>query len=332
MKTILITGGSGFIGTNLIDLLQLKGTYEIVNFDKAKPVNPAHNSLWEEGNMMDEERLAEVFNKYNPDTVIHLAARTDTLSNKLEDYEENHIGTQYVLNAIKKSAAVKQVIIASTQYVYKSDDKPFPTKDTEYIPHTIYGQSKVLTEEYTHNANLSCTWTIIRPTNIWGPWHMRYPNELWKIIDQGIYFHPVNHPVIRTYGYVKNIVHQIYQILIAAPETVNHKMFYVGDPSIDSFEWLNELSMQLTNKRIKRLPTFIFKSLAIGGDVLRALKVPFPIYSKRFKNMVEDYPAPTEITVELFGQAESDLKKNVAETITWLKGEGKPYFEYWKNK
>lgn len=330
--TILITGGSGFIGINLIELLLSKSNDTIINVDKAAPHKKDHSKYWVEGNIMNESALSEIFKNYNPDIVIHLAARTDTLSDKLEDYEENHIGTQHLLNVIKQTPSVKRAVITSTQYVYKSEEKPFPTRDDEFVPHTIYGQSKVLTEQYTHQAGLSCVWTIVRPTNIWGPWHMRYPNELWKVIDKGIYFHPVNHEVIRTYGYVKNIVHQIYEIMISPAEVIDHKMFYVGDASIDSYTWLNELSIQLTGKKIKRLPTFIFKSMAIFGDILRAAKLPFPLYSKRFKNMVEDYPAPTEITIKLFGQAEPDLKKNVAETITWLKGDGKPYFDYWKNK
>jgi len=328
---ILITGGSGFIGTNLIDLLLEKG-HQVINYDKAQPVKKSHVAFWEMGDIMDEPKLLEICTKHAADSIIHLAARTDTLSNNLEDYVENYAGTQHVLNVIKKSHSIKKAIITSTQYVYKSENKPFPTTDEEFVPHTAYGQSKVLAEQYTRQANLSCQWTIVRPTNIWGPWHMRYPNELWKIIDKGFYFHPVNHEVIRTYGYVKNIVHQVYQILIAPSEVVNHKMFYVGDPSIDSYKYLNELSRQLTKKEIKRLPQVIFKTLAMFGDIFRAVKIPFPIYSLRFKNMVEDYPAPTEITVELFGQAEADLKKNVAETINWIKGEGKQHFTYWINK
>jgi nucleoside-diphosphate-sugar epimerase len=332
MKSILITGGSGFIGTNLIDLLIKKGHNNIINYDKNPPINSKQSGFWTKGDIMDEKQMEAVFKSNQPDVVIHLAARTDTLSDVLEDYNENHIGTQHVLNVIKKFPSVENAIITSTQYVYKSDDKPLPTKMDEFQPHTIYGQSKVLTEQYTHQANLSCNWTIVRPTNIWGPWHMRYPNELWKVIDKGIYFHPVEHPVMRTYGYVKNIVHQIYQILVAPSELVNHKMFYVGDAPVDSYLWLNEISVQLTNKKIKRLPKFIFQGVAKGGDLLRSVKVPFPLYSKRFQNMIEDYPAPTEITIELFGQADASLKNNVSETITWLRGEGKGFFEHWKNK
>ena len=329
---ILITGGSGFIGTNLIDLLLTKEDIQILNYDKSAPVKESHARFWTNGNIMDPAFMCQTFKEFLPDSVIHLAARTDTLSDQLADYAENTVGTQNVLDAIKKTSSIKHAIITSTQYVYKSDYQPYPSHDEDFLPHTVYGQSKVLTEQFTRSADLACNWTIIRPTNIWGPWHMRYPNELWKVIDKGVYFHPVNHSVLRTYGYVKNIVHQIHQIMIASPSLVHKKMYYVGDAPIDSFKWLDELSVQMTQKHLKRLPKFIFQGIAIGGDMLRAMRVPFPLYSKRFKNMIEDYPAPTAITIKLFGQAEADLKHNVEETLEWLKAEGKPHFDHWKNK
>lgn len=328
---VFITGGSGFIGTNLVDLLLEKG-YSIINFDKQAPIRKEHLSFWKEGNIMNAVQIEEAMKASNPDIVIHLAARTDTLSDLLSDYDENITGTQNVLDAIKKTPGVNRSIITSTQYVYKSDDKVFPSSDIDFKPHTIYGQSKVLTEEFTRKADLQGVWAIVRPTNIWGPWHMRYPNELWKVIDKGIYYHPVKHDVIRTYGYVKNIVHQIYGIMVADESIVHKRMFYVGDVAIDSYEWLNEWSVQLTGKPVKRIPKFIFQTVALGGDVLRKFKIPFPLYSKRFHNMIEDYPAPTDITIELFGVAESDIKKNVAESIKWLKTDGKQFFDYWKNK
>jgi nucleoside-diphosphate-sugar epimerase len=326
---ILITGGSGFIGTNMIEFLEEKGFHSIINYDKSKPVKPNQEKYWVEGNIMNESYFEEILKKYQIDTVIHLAARTDTLSDNLEDYKENHEGTQHILNVLQKYK-IKRLIVASTQYVYKSTESYMPLNNKDFKPHTVYGQSKVLTEQYLHSADLKCIWTIVRPTNIWGPWHMRYPIELWKIIDQGIYFHPVSHPVIRTYGYVKNIVHQIYQMLVADVELVDKKTYYIGDLSIDSYSWINEFSLQLNGNKVKRLPTFVFSLAAKSGDVLRKFKIPFPLYTKRFQNMVEDYPAPTEPTIELFGQAEASLQLNVEETVNWLKTDGKNYFEYWK--
>lgn len=327
---ILITGGSGFIGTNMIELLEEKGIQSIINYDKNRPTKPNQEKYWVQGNIMDEVYFDAVLAKHKVDTVIHFAARTDTLSDNLEDYKENHEGTQHILNVLQKYSKIKRLIVASTQYVYKSSESYMPLNNKDFKPHTVYGQSKVLTEQYLHSADLKCIWTIVRPTNIWGPWHMRYPTELWKIIDQGIYFHPVSHPVIRTYGYVKNVVHQVFQMLVADVELVDKKTYYIGDLSIDSYSWINEFSLQLNGNKVKRLPTFVFSLAAKSGDVLRKFKIPFPLYTKRFQNMVEDYPAPTEPTIELFGQAEASLQLNVEETVNWLKTDGKNYFEYWK--
>jgi GlcNAc-P-P-Und epimerase len=329
---IAITGGSGFIGTNLINLLLTKEDVEIFNIDKVAPIKESHQKLWTDANIMDEKSLSKIMGLILPDTIIHLAAKTDTISKNLTDYTENTIGTQNLINAIRQIESVKHLIVTSTQYVYKSLKKPFPEKDDIYEPHTIYGQSKVIAEKYTRNANLKCAWTIIRPANIWGPWHMRYPNELWKMIDRRLYFHPGTREVIRTYGYVKNVAHQIFSITQAPLELVNYKTYYLGDLPIDSYMWLNELSKTLTGKNIKRAPVIFFRILSLGGDLLRKMGISFPIYTERFNNMIENFYAPTNITISQFGISHPDLKRNVEEVIEWVKGEGREYFEYWKGK
>ena len=79
------------------------------------------------------------------------------------------------MSAIRSYYAIERAIIASTQYV--AGPSRLPKDDEDYFPHTVYGQSKVVTEQLTRAANLACAWTLVRPTNIWGPWHMRYRNN-----------------------------------------------------------------------------------------------------------------------------------------------------------
>jgi len=326
---IFITGGSGFIGTNLIELLEKK-EYNIINFDKDPPINKEQSHFWVKGNILNKPDIENAFSKHTPSIVIHLAARTDTLSDKIEDYAENTEGTTNIIEVIKLCTCVKHLLVASTQYVYKSKEMPFSLKDDDYKPHTVYGESKKITEEITRRSDLKCKWTIIRPCNVWGPWHMRYPDELWKVISKGYYVHPSKKPVIRTYAYVKNLVYQLESILNAEDSLINQKTFYLGDMPMDSYLWLNEFSQQLRRKNIIRIPKCFFWCGAIIGNVFRRIGINFPLYSMRYRNMIEDFYAPSNITVNMFGVYNANCADNVTETIEWLKRDGIQYFNYWR--
>ena len=236
------------------------------------------------------------------------------------------------MNEIMKHDYVKHALFASTQYVYKDKVIPFGLTDDSYAPHTVYGISKKMDEEYIRKAGMKCKWTIFRPCNVWGPWHMRYPNELWKFIAKGLYVHPSRKPVIRTYAYVKNLVKQLDAIMNAPDEMSDKKTYYLGDMPIDSYVWLNALSKEITGKDIKRIPKFFFATGALVGDFLRMFGINFPLYSMRYRNMIEDFYAPSNVTIALFGAFSQSYEQNVKETIDWLRGEGKEYFDYWKNR
>ena len=77
MKKILITGGSGFIGTNLIEHLLKKTDAELLTFDINEPKIDSHNRFWKRVDIREYEELREKIVEYKPDIVIHLAARTD---------------------------------------------------------------------------------------------------------------------------------------------------------------------------------------------------------------------------------------------------------------
>jgi len=330
-ERVLITGASGFIGTNLIDLL-VGQNYTISNFDKVSPNKKSHWQFWQQGNLLEMADIEKAFDTFKPTVVIHLAARTDTLSANLEDYIDNTKGTENLIRCLERVDFAGRVVIASTQYVYKSEENPVPSRDEEYIPYTAYGVSKVITEQLTRESSLRCCWTIVRPANIWGPWHLRYPVELWRIIDKGLYVHPSTHPVIRTYGYVKNVAYQILQIIQADAARVDKQTYYLGDIPIDSYIWLNAISKNLRGKTLRRVPSYFFKLPALFGDLLLKMGFSSPLYTARFKNMIEDYPAPTDKTVTEFGVSHPNLEDNVKETIRWINSEGKELFDYWKNK
>jgi len=128
------------------------------------------------------------------------------------------------------------------------------------------------------------------------------------------------------------VVYQILQIVKSDMGRVDKQTFYLGDIPIDSFNWLNTISINLNGKTITRIPSFMFVVPALLGDMMLRIGLPAPIYSARFKNMIENYPAPTERTVAAFGVSHPSLEDNVKETIEWINTEGMDLFDYWKNR
>jgi GlcNAc-P-P-Und epimerase len=317
---ILCTGGSGFIGTHLIDNFLAKGM-EFLNIDIVKPKKQSHNAYWQECNILDLDRLQKIFKEFQPSHVIHLAARATMEGKSLDDFRDNTIGTANVLDAVKHTPSISRVIITSSQHVRKPGSG-IPQRDDDFKPLGLYGESKVITEQLTRRADLNSTWTIIRPTMIWGPFHPFLATGALRMIKKGIYFHPRGEPVIRSYGYVKNSIWQIEKIMLAQDCVVDKKTFYVGEIPSNQLDWLNAFSSALTGKNVRVVPRFFIYSLAKIGDILFLFGIKFPMYSERFRNLTTSNPVPVQSTIDAFGQPPYSLQVGISETISWLRDQG----------
>jgi GlcNAc-P-P-Und epimerase len=313
---VLLTGGSGFIGTAIVDALLTRGAV-VLNIDTKKPHKATHLSLWSECDILDTSHLNRAFQSFAPTHVVHLAARTDVLGTTLEDYETNTKGTSNVLLAIKGTDSVARALITSTQFVHQYHGNP--SHDEDYAPHTVYGESKVITEQLTRAANLACVWTIVRPTNVWGPWHPRYPIEFWRVLGRGMYFHPGRAKVLRSYGYVGNVVAQMVCILISEPSLVNRRVFYVGDRAINLYDWVNGFALAQTGKPVKVVPAWLVGALAVAGDVLSKIGIKFPITSSRYKSMTSSNDVSMEAIHALCGEPPFSLQAGIDESVNWLR-------------
>ena len=316
---LLITGGSGFIGTNAVDAFVEQGC-AVLNYSTQRPLKPAHDKFWLKGDILNVAALQAAFKDFQPDWVLHLAARADCDEDTTlqEGYRVNIEGTHNVLEAIRATPSVQRVIITSSQFVCAPGR--LAKNDTDYFPETVYGESKVITEKLTREANLSACWTIIRPTNIWGPWHMRYRREFWRVVERGLYVHPGHQPVIRCYGYVRNVVYQIQKIFDADVNLVRGQTFYLGDRSINLFDWVNGFSKALTGREVRVVPRSLMGALALLGDIPTYLTgKPFLINTSRLRSMITDYETPMQPTFELFGENPYTLEAGIKETVEWLR-------------
>jgi GlcNAc-P-P-Und epimerase len=313
---ILCTGGSGFIGTHLIDSL-LANNIEFINIDIAKPKKQTHDAYWCECNILDLDHLKKVFGEFQPSHVIHLAARATMEGKSLDDFRDNTVGTANVLDAIQITPSVTRTVITSSQHVRKPGSG-YPKNDNDYEPHGLYGKSKVITEELTRNAKLACFWTIIRPTTIWGPLHPFLPSGLWRLMKQGWYFHPNDDKVLRSYGYVKNVVWQIERILEASEDIIGSRIFYLGEKPIMQTDWIDAFSVAISGHKVTKLPKEFIHLLAYVGDSLNLLGIRFPMNSPRYFNLTTTNPVPIEPTYDAFGVPPYSFMEGIQGTVQWL--------------
>ncbi len=160
MKTILITGGAGFIGSHVVRLFVSKyPDYKIVNLDKLtyagnlanlKDIEKAKNYEFVKGDIVDADFIQKLFVEKQFDGVIHLAAESHvdrSISNPMEFIFTNIVGTVNLLNAARHiwsdNFEDKRFYHISTDEVYGSlGETGLFTETTAYDPHSPYSASK----------------------------------------------------------------------------------------------------------------------------------------------------------------------------------------------
>lgn len=316
MSKILVTGGSGFIGTNLIENLLLNG-HEILNIDINKPKKEKLTIYWKKGDINFFDSFNDSVNSFLPEYIVHLAARTDLDGVSLDDYKTNILGVENLLKIANGLTSLKKIIITSSMLVCHGGY--YPKDQFDFSPTTIYGESKVETEKIVWKNQPCCDWAIIRPTSIWGPWFgIPYKNFFDMIISRK-YFHIGNKGCTKTYGYVGNSIFQIEKILFTETKQQEKKIFFIGDdPATNIEEWANEIADEIAVKIIK-MPYLIIKSAAIFGDFLKFFGVvSFPMNSFRLNNMTTNNIVDLTNTYELAPTLPFTRKQGIINTIKWI--------------
>jgi nucleoside-diphosphate-sugar epimerase len=317
MMRYLVTGGSGFIGTHLVDALTGRGD-SVANLDLAEPKKDEHRAHWHKLDLMDRAAVVRLCESFRPDAIVNLAAVAD-LTLPLEGMAVNVAGLENLLQATERWEPKPRLVHISTQLVLGPGLVAESPRD--YHPYTPYGESKALSEEVLWNWQGGIEWAVIRPCLVWGSHYPGFAKATWYYLKRRWYLIPSRNSAVKTFSYVGNLVDQIIAAATLPGPDVDHKIFYGGDCNLDSAVWLDAFSVAMTGRPAPRLPYAGLRILALGGDLLGKIGGPSPINSGRLFRMTQDYANPLEETHRILGQPRHTIEEGVAATVSWLREE-----------
>lgn len=254
-KTILITGGAGFIGSHVVRLFVNKyPNYRIVNLDaltyagnleNLKDIEAAPNYSFVKADIVDAERINQLFAEYRPDGVLHLAAESHvdrSITDPLAFVRTNVIGTVNLLMAAKTlwkdNMEGKRFYHISTDEVYGTlGATGLFTETTPYDPNSPYSASKASSDHFVraYGETYGLPFVLTNCSNNYGPNH--FPEKLIPLFINNI----INKKPLPVYGdgkYTRDwlyVIDHARAIDLVFHEGKNHETYNIGGFN----EWQN---------------------------------------------------------------------------------------------
>lgn len=327
-KTILVTGGAGFIGVNLIRYLMKETPHQIVNVDKLtyasqlealKSVSKDERYFFEQVNIGNRQEIARIFSTFKPDAVMHLAAESHvdrSIDAPSIFMQTNVLGTSVLLEECthywqglaKEQQQHFRFLHVSTDEVYgelKENEVPW-TEDALIKPSSPYAASKAASDHLVNawHRTYGLPTIISRCTNNFGE-YQHCEKLIPKVITNALQGN-----IIPIYGdgkqkrdwiYVKDHVKTLYQLLEKGKVG---KVYHIGvNNEKTNFEIIEMICIKLNqfvhNKKIEDYRNLIsFVKDRLGHD-------------KRYSLNTE------KIKTELFIEIDNNFEKNINQTIEY---------------
>jgi nucleoside-diphosphate-sugar epimerase len=296
---ILITGCSGFVGTNVTQYFVDKGE-KVVGVDLAEPKRKfAKNFTFQKCDLTDRDAVVKTFEKFTPQKVIHLAFVTIPTDNYAEFLMDSKITLNMLDTSAKKKVERFLLMSSSTVYGLKPTDEPVDENDkfAPATPRGTYGKAKLAAEmmarQYYDAEKLPVT--IFRGFEIYGP-SLTIPSIVRKLCDKALKGEPLT---LFCYGkqktdftYVEDLARAM-DLVLQEPKTIGETI-NAGAGLIYTYEQFANTIAQIVPAKIELLPP-------------RPNEKPFYLYSDIHKLKALGFKPKT------------DIKEGLKNTIEWLK-------------
>ena len=283
---ILITGGMGFVGSNLIDLL-LQEKHKIIvltkSYSKKKNISHIQAKIKvEKVDVTNHRKLSNIIELHKPDVIIHLAGITShskSFEKPFDDIDQNTKSTLFILEKLKQMNRKCRFVLGSSFIVVGKPDKLPVDEKTPCWPTTVYGTNRLASEHYCkiYHEVYGLDTVIFRITNSFGPREQVLPtknavnfliHEAFKgnkltIFKKGKFF--------RDLIYISDVVFGIKTIMNKGK---SGDLYWISSGRKIWFYELGKLLEKLTDAKVKFVKTPNYtKKVDVGNFVVNNSKL-----------------------------------------------------------
>lgn len=317
--TILITGGTGFIGSHLVSSLLEKGKKVRVlvrktsrtDWLKKQGVEICYGSLEDINSLTKATKDIEI--------VYHLAAMLgspEVTYNQL--YEVNVKGTENLVRACEKNKVKRFILISSVAAMGPA--KHMADEKTKCNPRTDYDKTKYLSELAVRKSNLD--WAIIRPTMVYGPGEIKNKAKMFRLIQKGMFFIIGNGKNLMSLVYVDNLIKGII-LAGESKKAVKHTYILSDKHPYTMNEFIKTIAGHEKVRTPIHISVWIAYFWAFCFKLLRFTGIPQLLSIERIKNMTMNHSFDISKAInELKYEPKISLDEGIKRTVQWYKEKG----------
>lgn len=315
---VLITGGAGFMGSNMVRyILNKYPDYEVINYDKLtyagnlenlRDIEDNERYTFIQGDIADIATVDAVFAEHKPDIVVNYAAETHVDRSILDPTAflmTDILGTYALLEAVKKYGTERFVQI-STDEVFGSTDEELFTEESPFMPNSPYSAAKAGGDHLCRAYHVTYETPVIvtHSCNFYGPY--QYPEKLFPLFITNL----IEDKKVPLYGTGMNVREWIYtEDHCSAVDTIMHKgklgeVYNIGTGN------------RVTNKEITYM---LLEKLGVGEEMIEFVK------DREGHDHMYAVDS-TKLREELGWEPQVSFEEGVDKTIAWYK----EHEEWWK--